>query len=81
MNRPLTLDGDVWQTIINTMAWMQTNAREGIYVKLSDYHGKSEEDVMVWCKEVDRVATANNWRRTNPYYRSGLFKRSYRGLL
>ena len=41
---------------------MQTNAREGTYAKLSEYHGKSEEDVMAWCEEVDRVATANNWK-------------------
>jgi len=39
---------------------MQTNAREGTYVKLSEYHGKSGEDVMAWCEEVERVATANN---------------------
>jgi len=44
------------------MAWMHTNAREGILAKLSEYHGKSGEDVMAWCEEVDRVATANNWR-------------------
>ncbi len=62
MNRPLTSDGDGRQTIINTLAWMQTNAREGIYAKLSEYHGKSEEDVMAWYEEVERVATANNWR-------------------
>src|SRR6266511_2197008 len=62
MNRPPTPDGNVQQTIINTMAWMHTNAREGTLAKLSEYHGKSEEDVMAWCKEVDRVATANNWR-------------------
>ena len=36
MNRSLTLDGNIWQTIINMMAWMQTNAREGTYVKLSE---------------------------------------------
>ena len=41
---------------------MQTNVREGTYVKLSEYHGKSEEDVMVWCEKVERVAIANNWR-------------------
>ena len=44
------------------MAWMQINAREDTYAKLSEYHGKSGEDVMAWCEEVDRVATANNWR-------------------
>ena len=44
------------------MAWMQTNVRKGTYAKLSEYHGKSEEDVMAWCEEVDRVATANNWK-------------------
>ncbi len=43
---------------------MQTNAREGTYVKLSEYHGKSEEDVMAWYEEVERVAIANNWRDT-----------------
>src|SRR6266540_6843351 len=62
MNRPPIPDGDAWQTIINMMAWMQTNVREGTYAKLSEYHGKSGEDNMAWCKEVDRVATANNWR-------------------
>ena len=41
---------------------MQTNAREGTYAKLSEYHGKSGEDIMAWYEEVDRVATANNWR-------------------
>ncbi len=41
---------------------MQTNVREGTYAKLSEYHGRSEEDVMAWCEEVDRVAMANNWR-------------------
>ena len=41
---------------------MQTNAREGMYAKLSKYHGKSGENVMAWCEEVDRVAMANNWR-------------------
>ncbi len=40
---------------------MQTNAREGIYVKLSEYHGKSKKDVMAWYEKVERVATANNW--------------------
>ena len=44
------------------MAWMHTNAKEGTYVKLSEYHGKSGEDVMAWCEEVDRVTAANNWR-------------------
>ena len=46
MNRLLTPDGDVRQTIINMIAWMQTNAREGTYAKLSEYYGKSGEDVM-----------------------------------
>src|SRR6266498_1209965 len=41
---------------------MQTNAREGTYAKLSEYHGRSGEDVIAWCEEVDRVATSNNWR-------------------
>ena len=41
---------------------MQTNAREGTYIKLSEYHGKSGEDVMAWCEEVEKVVTANNWR-------------------
>ena len=41
---------------------MQTNVREGTYVKPSEYHGKSEEDVIVWCEKVERVAVANNWR-------------------
>jgi len=41
---------------------MQTNIREGTYAKLSEYYGKSEEDVMAWCEKVERVATANNWR-------------------
>jgi len=36
-------------------------------VKLSEYYGKSGEDVMVWCKEVERVATANNWRMARIY--------------
>src|SRR6266540_6725744 len=62
MNRPLTPDGDARQTIINMIAWMQINAREGAYTKLSEYHGKSGEDVMAWYEEVDRVTTANNWR-------------------
>src|SRR6266498_2816627 len=44
------------------MAWMQTNMREGTFAKLSKYHGKSGEDVMAWCEEVDRVANANNWK-------------------
>jgi len=46
---------------------MQTNAREGTYAKLSEYHNKSGEDVIVWCKEVERVAIANNWRDTRIY--------------
>src|SRR6266498_4111299 len=62
MNRPSTSDGNAQQTIINTMAWMHTNAKEGTYARLSEYHGKSEEDVMAWYEEVDRVAVANNWR-------------------
>jgi len=62
MNRPLTPDGNAQQTIINMMAWMHTNAKEDTYAKLSEYYGKSEEDVMAWCEEVDRVASANNWR-------------------
>src|SRR6266511_354981 len=41
---------------------MHTNAREGTLAKLSEYHAKSGEDVMAWCEEVDRVASANNWR-------------------
>ena len=41
---------------------MQTNIREGTYAKLSEYYGKSEEDVMAWCEKVERVAAANNWR-------------------
>ena len=41
---------------------MQTNAKEDMYAKLSEYHGRSGEDVMVWCEKVERVATANNWR-------------------
>ncbi len=43
---------------------MQTNAREGTYVKLSEYYGRSGEDVMAWCEEVERVTMANNWRDT-----------------
>src|SRR6266540_2492353 len=62
MNRSPTPDGNAQQTVINTMAWMHTNAKEGTYARLSEYHGKSEEDVMAWCEEVDRVASANNWR-------------------
>src|SRR6266545_211921 len=62
MNRPPTPDGNAQQTIINTMAWMHTNAKEGTNARLSEYHGKSGEDVMAWCEEVDRVASANNWR-------------------
>src|SRR6266540_498222 len=41
---------------------MHANARESVNAKLTEYHGKSEEDVMAWCEEVDRVAAANNWR-------------------
>jgi len=41
---------------------MQTNVRKGTYAKLSEYHGKSGEDVIAWCEEVDRVAMANNWK-------------------
>ena len=44
------------------MAWMHTNAKEGTYARLSEYHGKSGEDVMAWCEEVERVVSANNWR-------------------
>src|SRR6266542_606739 len=62
MNRSPIPDGNAQQTVINTMAWMHTNAKEGTYARLSEYHGKSGEDVMVWCEEVDRVAVANNWR-------------------
>src|SRR6266498_3722736 len=62
MNRPPTPDGNAQQTVINTMAWMHTNAKEGTHARLSEYHGKSGEDVMAWCEEVDRVAAANNWR-------------------
>src|SRR6266498_4133244 len=62
MNRPPIPDGNAQQTIINTMAWMHTNAKEGTFARLSEYHGKSGEDVMAWCEEVDRVAAANNWR-------------------
>ncbi len=46
---------------------MQTNAREGTYAKLSEYHGKSEEDVIAWCEKVKRVAMINNWRATRIY--------------
>ena len=62
MNQSSTSDGDGYQTIINTLAWMQTNIREGTYTRPSKYHRKSEEDVMAWCEEVDRVVAANNWR-------------------
>ena len=62
MNRPPTSDENERQTVINTLAWMQTNAREGTYAKLSEYHSKSGEDVMAWCEKVKRVTTANNWR-------------------
>ncbi len=62
MNQPLTSDGNAWQTIINTIAWMHTNAKERTYARLSEYHGRSGEDVMSWYEEVDRVAVANNWR-------------------
>src|SRR6266542_2097318 len=41
---------------------MHINVKEGTYAKLSEYHGKSGEDVMAWCEEVDKVALANNWR-------------------
>jgi len=41
---------------------MHANAKEGTLAKLSEYHGKSGEDIMVWCEEVDKVAIANNWR-------------------
>jgi len=41
---------------------MQTNVREGTYVKLSKYHGKSGENVIAWYEEIERVAIANNWR-------------------
>ncbi len=41
---------------------MQTNVRESMYTKLSKYHSKSREDVITWCEEVERIATANNWR-------------------
>ncbi len=41
---------------------MQINARESIHAQLSEFYGKSEEDIMAWCEKVDRVATANNWR-------------------
>src|SRR6266540_6007669 len=43
---------------------MQINARKGTYAKLSEYYGKSEEDVMAWYEKVERIATANNWRDT-----------------
>ncbi len=46
MNRPLTSDKNGRQTIINTMAWMQANAKESTFAKLSEYHGKSGEDIM-----------------------------------
>ena len=62
MNRLPTPDGNECQTIINTLAWAQTNVREGTHARLSEYHGKSEEDIIVWCEEVKRVAEANNWR-------------------
>src|SRR6266542_1879085 len=41
---------------------MHANIREGTNAKLSEYYGRSGEDVMAWCEEVDRVAAANNWR-------------------
>ena len=47
MNRPLTPDGNAQQTVINTMAWIHTNAKEGTHARLSEYHGKSGKDVMV----------------------------------
>src|SRR6266540_2262721 len=62
MNRPPTPDGNAQQTIINTMAWMHTNVKEGTYAKLSEYYGRSGEDIMAWYEEVNRVAAANNWR-------------------
>ncbi len=46
---------------------MQTNTKESTFAKLSEYHGKSREDVMAWCEEVDRVAMANNWRDVRVY--------------
>src|SRR6266542_3769326 len=49
------------------IAWMQANTRESTIAKLSEYHDKSGEDVMAWCEEVDRVATANNWRDAQIY--------------
>ena len=62
MNRSPIPDGNAQQTIINTMAWMHTNAKEGTYARLSEYHGKSGKDVMAWCEEVERVAMVNNWK-------------------
>jgi len=41
---------------------MQINAKEGTNTRLSEYYGKSEEDVIAWCEEVERVAEVNNWR-------------------
>jgi len=46
MNQLSILDGDGHQTIINILAWMQTNAREGIHARLSEFHEKSKEDIM-----------------------------------
>src|SRR6266542_7005804 len=62
MNRSLTPDGNEHQTIINILAWIQTNVKKGTHARLSEYHGKSREDVIVWYEEVERVAEANNWR-------------------
>ena len=62
MNRLLNSDRNGRQTVINTLAQAQTNAKEGIHARLSEYHGKSKEDVIAQCKEIERVAEANNWR-------------------
>ncbi len=46
---------------------MQTNIREGIHARLSEFYGKSGEDVTAWYEEVERVATVNNWKVVRIY--------------
>ena len=44
------------------LVWVFRNIRKNYHAKLSEFHGKSRENVIEWCEEVKRVAIVNNWK-------------------
>ena len=44
------------------LAWAHANSREGTHARLSEFYGKSREDVTEWIEKVRRVIIANNWK-------------------